>query len=123
MDAKPTPRFTIPRLRWVIAGLLFAVTLINYMDRQTMSVLIGDIQKGLSLSDQDYAQIGSFFLIAYAVMYAASGYIVDRLGTKFGMAFFVCFWSVSQILHSLSIGKWSFAACRVSLGLAEPGSF
>lgn len=117
------PRFTIPKLRWVIAALLLVVTLINYMDRMTISVLIGSIERSLHLTDEDYSQIGSFFLVAYAVMYAGSGYIVDRLGTRLGMALFVCMWSVSQILHSLAPGKWSFTACRVGLGLAEPGSF
>jgi ACS family hexuronate transporter-like MFS transporter len=115
--------FTIPKLRWIIAGLLLAVTLINYLDRMTMAVLVDNIQQSLSLTDQDYAQIASLFLAAYAVMYAGSGYIVDRLGTRLGMAFFVCLWSASQILASLSTGKWSFTVCRVGLGLAEPGSF
>lgn len=115
--------FTIPKLRWVIAVLLLAVTLINYMDRMTISVLLDDIQRSLHLSDQDYSRIVSLFFVAYAIMYAGSGYVVDRLGTRLGMAFFVCAWSVSQILHSLASGKWSFTACRLGLGLAEPGSF
>src|SRR5215472_1329669 len=115
--------FTIPKLRWVIAGLLLAVTLINYMDRMTISVLVVDIQRSLNLSDQDYSQITSLFFVAYAIMYAGSGYVVDRLGTRLGMALFVCVWSVSQILHSLARGKWSFIACRFGLGLAEPGRF
>lgn len=114
---------TIPKLRWVIAGLLLAVTMINYLDRLTMSVLVGDIRQSLHLTENDYSQIVSLFLIAYAIMYAGSGWVVDRLGTKAGMAFFVCVWSISQMLHSLAAGKWSFAACRFGLGLAEPGSF
>lgn len=116
-------RFTIPKLRWVIAGLLFAVTLINYIDRQAMSVLVGQITASLHLNEQDYWHIVMFFLIAYAIMYPCSGYIIDRVGTRFGMAVFVCFWSISQIMHGLAAGKWSFAACRIGLGLAEPGSF
>lgn len=115
--------FTIPKLRWVIAGLLLAVTLINYMDRMTISVLVDEIQRTLHLNDQDYSQIASLFFVAYAIMYAGSGYVVDRLGTRLGMGLFVCVWSVSQILHSLASGKWSFTACRFGLGLAEPGSF
>jgi ACS family hexuronate transporter-like MFS transporter len=114
---------TISKLRWLIAFLLLAVTTINYMDRLTMSVLVGDIRKALVMSESDYSHIVSLFLLAYAVMYAASGYIVDRLGTRLGMALFVGFWSVSQMLHGLAGGKWSFAACRIGLGLAEPGSF
>jgi ACS family hexuronate transporter-like MFS transporter len=56
-------------------------------------------------------------------MYAGSGCIVDWLGTRWSMAVFVCFWSIAQMLHGLASGKWSFAACRFGLGLAEPGSF
>ncbi len=115
--------FTIPKLRWVIAGLLLAVTLINYIDRTALSVLVGEIKGGLHLSDEDYSQIVSLFLVAYAIMYAVSGYVVDKVGTKIGMAVFVFFWSISQMLHGLAGGKWSFAACRFGLGLAEPGSF
>lgn len=116
-------RFAIPKLRWLIACLLLAVTLINYADRLTVSVLVGEIRRGLNLSETDYSQIISIFLAAYAVMYGISGYLVDRIGTRIGMAVFVCFWSVCQILHGLAMGKWSFAACRFGLGLAEPGSF
>lgn len=114
-------RFTIPKLRWVIAGLLLAVTLINYVDRLTVSVLHKEILQSLNLSDADYSQIVSLFLVAYAIMYAGSGYVIDKVGTKVGMAIFVCMWSVSQMLHGLAGGKWSFAACRFALGLAEPG--
>jgi MFS transporter, ACS family, hexuronate transporter len=116
-------RFTIPKLRWVIAGLLLSVTLINYIDRTTLSVLVGQIKASLHLSDAGYSKIISLFLVAYAIMYAASGYIVDRIGTKLGMAVFVCFWSICQMLHGLATNKYAFAACRFGLGLAEPGSF
>ncbi len=116
-------RFTIPKLRWFIASLLLLVTLINYTDRMTLAVLVGDVRQSLNLSEADYSQITSLFLLAYAIMYAGSGYIVDRLGTRLGMTLFVCAWSVSQMLHGLAGGKWSFAACRFGLGLAEPGSF
>jgi ACS family hexuronate transporter-like MFS transporter len=116
-------RAAIPKLRWVIAGLLLTVTLINYIDRTAFSVLVKQIKDGLNLTDADYSEMVSLFLAAYAVMYAGSGYIVDKVGTKAGMAVFVCFWSLSQMLHGLAGGKWSFAACRIGLGLAEPGSF
>lgn len=116
-------RFTIPKLRWLIAGLLLVITLINYTDRMTLSVLVGDVRRDLDLSEKDYAQIVSLFLVAYAIMYAVSGYIVDRLGTKLGLALFVCAWSVSQMLHGLASGKWSLAGCRFLLGLTEPGNF
>ena len=116
-------RFTISKVRWVIAGLLLLVTMINYTDRMTLSVLIGDVSRDLSLSQTDYAHIVSLFFVAYAVMYAVSGYVVDRLGTRRGLAVFVFIWSVAQMLHSLATGKWSLAGFRFLLGLTEPGSF
>ena len=116
-------RFTLPKLRWIIAGLLLVITLINYTDRMTLSVLIGDVSKDLKLSTNDYGQIVSLFFLAYAIMYAVSGYVVDRLGTKLGMAVFVGAWSISQMLHGLATGKWSLAGCRFALGLTEPGNF
>ena len=62
-------------------------------------------------------------MLAYAIMYAGSGYIVDRLGTKRGFAFFVTGWSLAQMMHGLAVGKWSLAACRFGLGLTEPGNW
>jgi ACS family hexuronate transporter-like MFS transporter len=109
--------------RWVIAGLLLLVTMINYTDRMTLAVLVGDIRRDLSLNETDYSQVISLFLVAYAIMYAGSGYIVDRLGTRLGMVFFVFTWSISQMLHGAVRGKWGLGLCRFSLGLTEPGSF
>jgi ACS family hexuronate transporter-like MFS transporter len=113
----------LPKLAWIIAGMLLFSTLINYADRLTLAVLITDIRKHLSLDERDYSQIVSIFLFSYAIMYAASGYIVDRLGTRRGFAVFVFGWSVSQMLHGLAGGKWSLAGCRFLLGATEPGNF
>ena len=115
--------FKIPKLGWVIAGLLFLITLINYTDRMALSVLIGQVREDLHLTETDYSHIVTFFLVAYALMYAVSGYIVDRLGTRRGLAVFVVSWSVAQMLHGLAVGKWSLAGCRFLLGLTEPGNF
>jgi ACS family hexuronate transporter-like MFS transporter len=62
-------------------------------------------------------------MLAYAIMYAGSGYIVDRLGTKRGFATFIFSWSVAQMLHAFARGKWSLVGCRFLLGLAEPGNW
>jgi MFS transporter, ACS family, hexuronate transporter len=114
---------TIPKLRWVIAALLLLATMLNYIDRLTISVVITDLRKQFSLTEQDYSQIISLFLMAYAIMYAGSGYIVDRLGTRKGFSVFIFAWSVAQMLHGLAHGKWSLAGCRLLLGLTEPGNF
>ncbi len=113
----------IPRLRWVIAILLCLATMINYADRLALSVVSVDLRKAFSLSEQDYGFIVSLFMIAYAIMYAGSGYVVDRLGTRRGFAVFIFTWSLAQALHGLARGKWSLTACRFLLGLAEPGNW
>jgi len=113
----------IPKLRWVLAGLLLVATMINYADRLALAVVSVDVRREFSLNEQDYALILTLFMLAYAVMYAASGYVVDRLGTRRGFAVFIGTWSLAQMLHGLTRGKWSLAACRVLLGLSEPGNW
>ena len=113
----------IPRLRWVIAAMLCLATMINYADRLALSVVSVDLRRQFSLSEQDYSHIITLFLLAYAIMYAGSGYIVDRLGTRRGFSVFIFSWSVEQILHAFVRGKWSLAGARFLLGLAEPGNW
>ena len=110
-------------MRWVVAALLFIATAINYADRLTLSVISTDLRREFSMTETDYSQVVSVFLIAYAVMYAFSGYIVDRLGTRRGFAAFVFVWSCAAMLHGFATGKWSLAACRALLGLGEPGNW
>ncbi len=113
----------LPKLPWLIAGMLFFSTLINYTARLTLSVVVGDILRAFTMTERDYAQIVSLFLGAYAVMYAGSGYVVDRLGVRRGFGLFVSVWSAFQALSGLALGKWSLAATQFGLGLAEPGNF
>ncbi len=113
----------IPKLRWVIAAMLCLATMINYADRLALSVVSVDLRREFSLTEQDYSHVVTLFLVAYAIMYAGSGYLVDRLGTRGGFAVFISSWSVAQMLHGLVVGKWSLVACRFLLGLSEPGNW
>jgi ACS family hexuronate transporter-like MFS transporter len=113
----------IPHMRWVVAALLFLATALNYADRLTLSVISTDLRREFSMTETDYAQVVSVFLVAYAVMYAFSGYIVDRLGTRRGFSVFVFIWSCAAMLHGFATGKWSLAGCRALLGLGEPGNW
>jgi ACS family hexuronate transporter-like MFS transporter len=65
-------------IRWHIAGLLFLATVINYVDRQTLSVLAPEITAELNLSNIEYSNIVQAFLISYASMYIVWGLIIDR---------------------------------------------
>jgi len=113
----------IPRLPWVIAVLLCLATAINYLDRQALGVVSVDIRREFGLNERDYSHILTFFFLAYAIMYAGSGYVLDRLGTRRGFAVFIFGWSLSQMLHGFAQGKWSLASYRFLLGLSEPGAW
>jgi ACS family hexuronate transporter-like MFS transporter len=115
--------FKIPKLKWVLVGLLFLATTLNYADRLTLSVVSPEIRRDFGMNEQDYSHVVTIFLAAYAIMYAGSGYVIDRLGTRRGFAVFIGTWSIAQMLHGLAGGKWSLAACRFLLGLGEPGNW
>jgi ACS family hexuronate transporter-like MFS transporter len=113
----------IPRMQWIVAALLFLATMINYADRLALGVVSVRVRAEFSLDETDYSHIVTMFMLAYAVMYAVSGYAVDRMGTRRGFAVFIAGWSVAQMLHGFSVGKWSLAACRFALGLFEPANW
>jgi ACS family hexuronate transporter-like MFS transporter len=113
----------IPHIRWVIAALLFTATVINYVDRQSLSVLAPVLTRQLQLSPVQYAAILQGFLIAYTVMYLVSGILVDRWGTRFAMAAFMAWWSIANMLHAFATSAFSLGAFRVLLGIGEPGAF
>lgn len=115
----------IPRMRWVIAGMLFLATAVNYADRLALSLVIvaKDFQAEVVMDDVGYSRVVAAFFLAYAIMYAGSGYIVDRLGTKRGFAFFIGLWSAAAMLHAFAWNAVSFGVCRFLLGLGEPGNW
>lgn len=68
-----SPSWTIPHLRWWIAGLLAIATAINYLDRQSLPVVISEVQKSIPISDTAYARLQFWFLLAYGFMYIVGG--------------------------------------------------
>jgi ACS family hexuronate transporter-like MFS transporter len=113
----------IPHLRWWIAGLLFFSTVINYIDRQTLSVLAPVITREMNISPTEYSNILTAFLAAYTVMFVGSGFVVDRWGSRVSLAVFVVWWSLANMAHAFSRGVWSLGLCRLLLGLGESGNF
>jgi ACS family hexuronate transporter-like MFS transporter len=113
----------IPHLRWWIVSLIFFASVLNYVDRQALSILAPTIQKDLALSNEDYASVLNWFLIAYTVALIASGKIVDRFGVRFSLALFVGWWSISNILTGFARSAASLGACRFLLGLGEAGNW
>jgi ACS family hexuronate transporter-like MFS transporter len=113
----------IKNLRWYIAVMLCLASGLNYLDRQTLSVLADTIQKELHLSTIDYSRITSSFLISYAVMYAVSGKLVDVFGTRRSFMLFASGWSVANMLHGLARTGLQLGCFRLLLGVAEPANF
>ena len=113
----------IRNVRWWIAGVLFLLSVINYVDRQTLSILVPTIQADLELSDQQYGNIVSLFLAAYTVSYLVSGRLVDALGARLGLALFAGFWSLAQMATGLANSVLTLGACRFLLGLGEAGGY
>lgn len=111
---------TYRRIRWAIAGALCAATIINYVDRQTLSILSPLLRRELNLTEHDYANIVTAFLIPYTVMYTVGGRLMDAIGVRLGLTLSLTWWSISTMLTGLSQGAMSLGFFRFLLGLGEP---
>jgi len=108
---------------WVIIGLLLLATSLSFLDRQVLSVSILKIKEDLSISDIDYGFINAGFLVSYAIMFTMGGILIDRYGSRLGLAFSVGFWSFATLLHSISNSVFHFGLFRFLLGVGEGGCF
>jgi len=113
----------IRHLRWYIAALIFTSTVINYVDRQTLSVVAPVLTTELNITPVEYGNILQAFLVAYTVMYVVSGMLVDRWGTRVSLAAFVVWWSVSNVLHMAARSAFQLGLFRFLLGVGEPGNY
>ncbi len=117
---KPRP---IPALRWWICGLLFASTVINYLDRQTLSLLAPYLKLQYRWTNSDYANIVIAFRVAYSLGQTAFGRLLDRIGTRRGLTLTVAWYSLVSMLTCLAQGFGSFAAFRFLLGAGESANW
>jgi len=105
---KPRPSWSIAGLRWWIAGLLFASTIINYVDRQTVSLLAPFLKVQYGWTNTDYANIVVAFRVAYSIGQTVFGRAMDRIGTRRGLSCTVTWYSLASIATSLARGFASF---------------
>uniref|UniRef100_UPI0026243F6D MFS transporter n=1 Tax=uncultured Hyphomonas sp. TaxID=225298 RepID=UPI0026243F6D len=116
-------------LRWWVVGLVALATVINYIDRQTLSVLWPDIaaelypEKSTAQVDQIYGFISVVFIFSYAFGQAIFGKIFDWIGTRLGFALSIGVWSVATVMHAFARGVVSFSIFRSILGIAEAGNW
>lgn len=111
------------RYRWVIVGLLFAATAVNYIDRQMIGVLKPTLVAEFGWTEGDFAAIVFWFQVAYAIGYIGFGRIVDALGARLGYSIAIVIWTLGHMAHGFATGVTSFAAARFGLGVGESGNF
>jgi MFS transporter, ACS family, hexuronate transporter len=116
-------RFKVKNLRWVIAGLVLLNTVINYVDRQSLSVLAPELRKSLGLGDVGYGHVVQAFLVAYTGFYIIAGIIIDRWGVKIAYGGAMAWWSIAAMLNALarSVGQLGFF--QFVLGVGESFNF
>jgi len=121
MDA-PRPRI-IHSLRWWIGGILFASTVINYIDRQTLSILAPFLKQEYHWTNTDYANIAIAFRLAYTIGQTVCGRVMDRVGTRRGLTISVTWYSIVSLMTSLASSISSFAVFRFLLGAGESANW
>jgi MFS transporter, ACS family, hexuronate transporter len=115
--------FKLRGLRWWIVGLIFLATLINYIDRLTISVLGDAIMRDLRLTNEQFGGIVFWFLLAYTISQGLSGKLYDRIGTRLGFTISIVIWSLAAMGHAFANGLRSLSICRFILGAGEAGNW
>jgi len=123
MIASASTRPATSNVRWTICALLFFATTINYVDRQVLSLLAKDLQTSIGWTDNQYADITSAFVAAYALGLLGAGKLLDKYGTRLGFAIAITVWSLAAIGHAAARSALAFGIARASLGLGEAANF
>src|ERR1700677_327114 len=111
------------RTKWLVLSFAFLATVINYLDRQTLSVMAPVLLEEFHISAQRYSYIVSAFMLAYTLANGVSGRLLDRLGTKAGYARTMAWWSAAEMLCALAAGALSLGIFRFLLGMGEAGNY
>lgn len=111
------------RQRWWILALIFGAIVLNYVDRQILSILKPDLKQHFGFDDRGYALLVNVFTVAYAAMYPVTGWLVDRFGARSVMLLGIVGWSTACLGAGITRTFGQFAFCRGLLGLAEPTAF
>jgi ACS family hexuronate transporter-like MFS transporter len=106
----------IKNYRWLIVVLLFFATTINYLDRQIIGLLKPILEKEFNWTETDFAHIVMAFTAAYAIGLLCFGWVIDKIGTKFGYTLIIIVWSIAGMLHALARSAFGFGVARVGLG-------
>lgn len=111
------------RQRWVVLSLLFVVTVLNFVDRQTLSILAPQLRETYQFSATEYGRIVSAFQFGMMAAEFPMGWLMDRVGVRTGLAFAVLWWSIATGLHAGARTVWHFALLRFWMGTGECGNY
>jgi len=117
------PKNIIGNYRWAILALFFFGTTINYIDRQIIGILKPFIAHDLGWTEAGYGLIITAFQIGYAIGMIGSGWLLDKLGTRFGYLWAMIIWSLSAMAHAAAQGLNTFIVARFALGIGESANF
>ncbi len=111
------------QLRWQILFLLFFITVINFIDRQTLSVVAPVLLQTFHMSNADYSRMVSAFMLGMMVGEFPVGWLMDRYGVRSGFSFAVLWWSIATSMHSIGRSVLQFSVFRFWMGTGECGNF
>lgn len=109
--------------RWVPTASMLLVSLISYIDRNTLALLAPTILKETHLSVAQYGFVISAFSVAYTIGNPIWGRALDRFGLRLGMLAAVALWTTASVSHAFAAGFLSFAIARALLGFGEGATF
>src|SRR6201992_1250234 len=107
--------------RWWVVGLLLLATILNYLDRQSLSILATTIQHAFNMEDYAYGHVVFAFLLSYTAAYALSGPFCDRFGIRVSMAVLMTWWSMAELMPAFVHSAFMLGVSRLLLGLGEAG--
>lgn len=111
------------RRRWVILAIIFGAIVLNYLDRQIVSILKPTLKAEFKIDDQGYAAVVNVFTFCYAIMYPVVGWLVDRFDAGRMMLLGILTWSTACLGAGLTRTVGLFKFFRGMLGMAEPTAF
>lgn len=114
---------TLDSRRRLVLTLLCLSTIVNYIDRQSLAVVLPELRHQLDLTSASYGNIATLFLIAYTVGQIGMGALIDRIGTRAGFIVSIVIWSMAAVLHSVVSSARGLAVVRVILGIGESGNW
>ena len=108
-----------PREAWLIVVLLFLFMLINFADKAVIGIAAVPIMQELHLSPREFGLVGSSFFLLFAVSAVATGFVVNRVPTRWVLLLMGLVWALTQFPMLGSVGFGMLVACRVALGAGE----